>query len=80
MKHIKLISTLISIVIVLTTFTLWLGKTNWKANAAEKKIMKLEEDIKTVDKSLTENEKIDVRQSVILERTSKVIERLEKKL
>ena len=52
------------------------GALQIQAKMAEKNIDKHEEKIEKVDEELTENEKIDLRQSIILEN---IVDKLEKR-
>ena len=61
--------------ITLLGFAVGYGALQTKVDRA----VKVEEEVKEVERRLDENEKVDIRQSVIQERTVQVLEKLEAK-
>ena len=56
------------------------GKVVEKVETVEKSVAKVEDKTEKTDEALTENEKIDLTQSVLIEQITKALERIDKKL
>lgn len=75
-KFMKNLGIIVTIVLAIIGGAIAYGTLQNKANRVDK----VEIEVKEVERRLDENEKIDIRQSVIQERTVRILDKIEQKL
>lgn len=77
---VKTLATIIGLILTLLTAGVGYGKLQDKAENTKGQVEKIEKEVKEQDKRINDEENINIRQSVIQERTIDMLDKLEQRM
>ena len=77
---IKELGTILGVLVVISGGGVGYGRLQTQTVQVEEEVKEVREEVKENEKAIDVEENINIRQSIMLENTAKILERLEKKL